>query len=198
MIARYEGSFARLRLGAVRVLLVAVVASSVAGPLAAQNRPGRRGPPPPQDRQEMERRVRAQMSRIAQERLELSGEEATRMAEVMRRFEERRADIRRSEMAARRRVEAMIIEGENDDEAAAALLQRLSELRHEESALFDEEQDALLGVLTPTQVLKLQTLREEMGTRIRALRGDERGGRPRGPGGGPGNVDGLPGVPLST
>lgn len=90
-----------------------------------------------------------------------------------------------------------MIEGGADDEAAAALLRRLSELRQEESALFEEEQAALLEVLTPTQVLRLQALREEMGRRIRALRGGDPSDRPRRPGGPRGNVDGPLGVPLS-
>lgn len=189
----------RGRRAALTGLLLAVIGVLVTSPLAAQNPGGRRGPP--QDRQEMERRVRAQMARIVQDRLELSNDETARLGEVMQRFEERRREIRRSEMATRRRVEAVMIEGGGDDRAAAELLARLSQLRQEESALFDEEQAALLEVLTPTQVLQLQALREEMGRRIRALRGGERDERPRRPGGGPvgapGNVDGPLGVPLS-
>ena len=133
---RSSAGTGRRRVAAVALVLVAVGAC-VTAPLAAQNPQGRRGPP--QDRQEMERRVRAQMARIVQERLELSNEESARLGEVMQRFEQRRRDIRRSEIATRRRVEAMMIEGGGDDEAAADLLGRLSELRQEESALFDEE-----------------------------------------------------------
>jgi hypothetical protein len=62
------------------------------------------------------------------------------------------------------------------------------ELRREEAELFREEQEALLDVLTPIQVLRLQELRQDLGQRIRAL-GGGRGGRPgsgvspsRGPG----------------
>jgi Spy/CpxP family protein refolding chaperone len=196
MNGQREASGARRR-GATVALILAAVGACLTAPLTAQNPQGRRGPP--QDRQEMERRVRAQMARIVQERLELTNEESVQLGEVMQRFEERRRSIRRSEMATRRRVEALMMEDAEQDEEAAELLARLSELRQEESALFAEEQEALLQVLTPTQVLQLQALREEMGRRIRALRGGEQGDRPRRPGGvGQGNVDGLLGVPLST
>lgn len=184
---------ARGRRAATMALIFMAVGVCVTAPLAAQNPQGRRGPP--QDRAEMERRFRAQMTRLVQERLQLSNEESLQLGEAMQRFDTRRRDIRRSEVATRRRVEALMIEG-GDDQAAAELLARLSDLRHEESALFDEEQEALLEVLTPTQVLQLQALREEMGRRIRALRGGDRGERPGRPGGA-GNVDGLLGVPLS-
>jgi hypothetical protein len=65
-------------------------------------------------------------------------------------------------------------------------MERMAELRLQEAELFRAEQEALLEVLTPTQVLGLQALRQELGQRIRALRGgpggDERGRRPGGPG----------------
>ncbi len=158
-------------------LLLGLALASVvaAGPLEAQR--GRRGGE--QDREQLERRIRAQMGRMMRERLGLTEQEATDLAAVVQSFDERRRDLLRAEQATRRRVEALLLEGGGDGAEALDLLNRMAELRAEEAGLFAEEQEALLGVLTPVQVLELHALREQIGRRIRALRG---GRRDQGPG----------------
>lgn len=179
----------------VRVVLALVVAGALAPPLSAQRGPdSRRGT---QNRAELEERFRAHAARMIQERLGLDEVEADALGEVVRSFERRRRELARSEFTTRRRVEALVAEGADDHGAAQELLDRLVELRARESALFAEEQAALLEVLTPGQVLQLHEIRAQLGQRIRALRNrDGEGGRRRG-GGGIGNVDGLRGVGLS-
>ena len=93
-----------------------------------------------------------------------------------------RRDLARQEQATRRRVEALTLEGSSDDEEAMELLTRMADLRAEEAALFQAEQERLLEVLSPFQVLEFHSLREQLGERIRSLRRGQ-GGR-RGPGGG--------------
>jgi len=115
-----------------------------------------------------------QMGRMMERRLGLTRDQATALSDVVQGFEERRREMRRSEQAARRRVEALLLEGGEDEAEARALLARMADLRQQEAALFAEEQEALLGVITPVQVLQMQDLREQIGQRIRALRG--RGG----------------------
>lgn len=174
------------------VVTVLVTLAGVAG-AQAQDSPRRT----PQDRAEMERRVRAQMQRLLQERLELTDEQSEQLATIARSFDEQRRALRRSEIATRRRVEALVGEGDAAEGEAAQLLERMVELRREEAQLFADEQAALLEVLSPEKVLQLQALREEMGRRIRALRrGGERGRRPGGDR--PGNVDWILGVDLSS
>jgi Spy/CpxP family protein refolding chaperone len=135
------------------------------------------------DRAQLEERVRAQMGRLMRERLGLDEAEAERLSEVVRGFDGRRRELFSQEQAARRGVEAVLIQGDEDE--ARELITRMWELRQEEAALFREEQEALLDVLTPIQVLRLQELRQDLGQRIRAL-GGGRGGRPGvAPGGGP-------------
>ena len=142
---------------------------------------------PPQDRQEMEQRFRRQMARMIQERLGLDDTESEALSEVVRGFESRRRELRRAEVAVRRRVEALMLEGGEDETEAGELLGRMIELRAEEARLFAEEQEGLLEVLTPVQVLQLQSLREELGRRIRRLRGgDGPPARRRGGNGDPG------------
>lgn len=177
---------------AARLGLVLVLLATFAGPLSAQDRGSGR------DRGDMEERIRLQMQRVMAARLQLSEEESRRLTEVVRGFEENRRELRRSELAARRRVEALLLEGGTDDEEADALLARIVELRRTEAELFAEEQEALLEVLPAAKVLRLQMFREEMGRRIRALRrGGEHDRLPPGapPGVGlPGNAEWLLGV----
>lgn len=136
------------------------------------------------DRVQLEERVREQMGRLMRERLGLDQEEADRLSEVVRGFDGRRRELFVEEQAARRRVEALLGAGSDDEGEARELITRMWELREEEAELFREEQEALLDVLTPTQVLRLQELRQDLGRRIRALDGG-RGGRPGvAPGGG--------------
>jgi Spy/CpxP family protein refolding chaperone len=179
-----------------RVVLVSMLVGLAGGSASSAQEPDRR---PPQDRAEMERRIREQMQRIVKERLELTDEESAALAEATRGFENRRRQLGRSELATRRRIEALMLEGAADDAEAEELLERMVELRRQEAELFAEEQEALLQILPPGKVLRLQSIREEMGRRIRNLRrGGERGRR--GPGGGiaSGNVDWLLGVDLSS
>ncbi|MEQ1857888.1 MAG: Spy/CpxP family protein refolding chaperone, partial [Longimicrobiales bacterium] len=128
---------------------------------------------PPGDRAQLEERVRAQMARVMRERLGLTEEQATRLSVVTEDFEGQRRELFALEQATRRRVEALLLEGGNDQEEARELISRMGDLREQEASLFREEQAALLGVLTPVQVLRLQELRQDLGRRIRAL-----GGRP--------------------
>ena len=149
-------------------LVAALVTALVLVPpgVQAQSRSDR-----PQDRQQMEQRFRRQMARMIEERLGLNDAESQALSEVIRGFEGRRLELRRVEMAVRRRVEALMLEGGDDEAEADRLLSRMIELRAEEARLFAEEQAALLEVLSPVQILQLQSLREELGRRIRALRG---------------------------
>ncbi len=180
------------RSGFVLSLLVSLL---MVVPLEAQRRPPmvRRGQGP--ERMELERRVRARMAEMMREQLGLSEEEDARLNEVVQGFQEQRRQVGRQEQALRRRVEALMLEGGQDQAEAAELLERMSALRIQEAELFRAEHEALLEVLTPIQVLRLVALREQLGQRIRRLRGqsgrgDGRGGRRGGgdvrPGDGPG------------
>jgi len=75
-----------------------------------------------------------------------------------------------------------MLEGADDQTEATELLQRMSELRLEETELFRAEQEALLEILTPVQVLRLLQMREQLGQRIQRLRGQSGRGDGRGDG----------------
>lgn len=152
--------------------LVVAVVCATASPVDAQNRGNRRGSP--QDREELMERIRARMASMMQERLGLTDAESERLSEIVQSFEARRRELARTEMAARRRVEAFESNGDVTEAEAAELIRQLVELRREEVLLFEAELEALHEVLTPVQVLELQALREQMGRRIRSLRGGDR------------------------
>lgn len=168
----------RSLLGRIAPALVALALLAPAG--AAQT------PPPSQgDRDRLEQRVRARMAQMIRERLDLTAEEGERLSAVMEGFHERRQELRREEWALRQEVAQLGRGGEGiTDDEARQVLDRLVRLREEEVRLFRDEQEALLGVLTPAQLLTFHALRDRMGERIRELRGG-RGGF-RGPGGPPG------------
>ena len=168
---------------AVRLFATAILmTATVAGPLSGQDQPpGRRGPPPEQ-RAQLEERIRTRISRMVEERLELTEDEAMSLSAVVRRFDRRRRDLMRRESVVRRQVAALIEADRGDEEVAAGLLASLIDLRQTESRLLVEEQAALREVLSPMKVLQVQLLREEFGRRIRRLQSGENGeGRSRGP-----------------
>ena len=150
-----------------------------ASPVEAQRGQGRRGPG---DREGLEERIRQRMGQMMQARLGLGDDEAALLSEVVQEFEGMRRDLARQEQATRRRVEALTLERSSDGTEALELLSRMADLRAEEAALFRAEQERLLEVLTPLQVIQFHSLREELGERVRALRRGQ--GRLRRPGGG--------------
>lgn len=154
-------------------------------PIEAQRPGGGRGSGSSPDRERLEQRVRAQMGRMMQQRLGLNETQAGDLSLVVQGFQAQRQELVRSEQAARRRVEALMLDGNGDQEEARELIERITELRVQDAELFEQEQEALLEVLNPTQVLELQALREDLGRRIRVLRDNRpdarRGGRVREP-----------------
>lgn len=156
-----------------RIVPIAVALAVLAMPAPADAQ-RRRGDPP--DRAQMEQRMRAMMGRMMQERLGLTEEEEARLSEVVESFDDQRRELFTREIETRRRVEELV-QGAGDEAEARALLELQAQLRLEEAELFRAEQEALLEILSPAQVLELRDLREDLGRRIRALRG---GGGPDG------------------
>ncbi len=163
------------------VLGVLTVTLVLAAPVEAQRGlQGRRGGL--QNREQLEQRVRAEMGRMMRDQLALTEEQAEQLSEVVQRFAEQRRELFRLEQATRRRVEALMLEGGSDEEEATELLTRMADLRAQEAELLAVEQAALLEVLSPVNVLRMQSLRDQLGLRIRALgsgRGDQPNGRRR-------------------
>lgn len=165
---RHEGAWPR---GWIRIALLLLLAVAAPLPLMAQ-----RGHPPGRDRAQLERRVRARFSQMVREQLKLSDEQARRLGEIMDEMREERSALAREEQALRRRFEALMLEESRNEEEARALLERMRELRRKDAELFAREQDRLLKVLTPLQVLKFQGMRDQLNRRLRQMRGMRRPG----------------------
>ena len=146
---------------------------------AQQRGQARRGPP--QGREDLEQRVREGFGRMMRMRLGLDDDKAVELAEVMQSFQQDRMRLGRDEQALKRRVEAAMLEGGVSDAEAEGLLDRILDIKERELALFRAEQEGLMGVLTPNQLLQFHALREQLQERVRQLRGQNQG--PRRPGG---------------
>lgn len=124
-----------------------------------------------QDRQQLERRVRARFAQSMHQRLGLSAEEAQRLDSTVESFMERRQKLVADEQALRGRMAAIAAEQEPSEAEARTVIARMQELREEEVRLFRAEHEALLRVLTPVQLVRFHAMREQLGQRIQQLRG---------------------------
>ena len=170
---------ARAARRALVVGLALVSALAVAdGPLQAQS--GGQGRPR-MDRSDLERRIRARFAEIIQERLGLTDAEAGELDVALRSFDEDRRRLRTEEIDLRRRVGAFVQGGADDDVTARAILAAMADLRAREATLLAREQEALLDVLSPSQLVRFHAVREELNQRVQRLRSGE--GARRRPGG---------------
>jgi hypothetical protein len=167
----------------------------VVSPLAAQRLPMRAGPGAQRNRQELEQRIRARFAQMIKQRLGLDDETARALDSTVQAFRPEREQLARDQEALRKRVQAFDIEGNGSDQEAQRLLDRMSELRQRENQLYQSEQDSLRTVLSPSQLLRFNLMRDQLAQRIQQLRmGGMMGGARglRGRGGGPGGGGGIP------
>ena len=154
-----------------------VAATSLEG-LRGRRGGGRRGPPPPSERSGLEQRVRVRMDQMIRQELDLNEDEWKAVGDNARDFDMKRRELMRSEQALKRRVEAIALEGGANDEEAGEILDQLIALREQELQLFQEEQERLLEILSPSQLVRFQNMREKLGEQIRRLRSGREGLRP--------------------
>ena len=146
-------------------------ASAVLSPIVASAQARARGPSP--TRQELVERIRERFeNRIARE-LRLDDEQREVLGEVFSVFARSRAELLPQRREIERRISDHLTAGpDGAEEDALGLLEEMRALREREAELLREEEDRLLEVLTPSQVLRLQALRDQFGNQIRRLRGD--------------------------
>ncbi len=102
-------------------------------------------------------------------------------------FQEDRMELNRARAVVRFRLREQALQDMPEAEARS-LLQEMIRLQEEEVDLYRREQEQLLQVLTPLQLVRFYNLRESLGQQVQELR---RGRGPgRGPGGGPGGMGG--------
>lgn len=160
-----------------RLATVAAMAALIPAAVAAQQ-PNRsqRVPLTQQERQELERRVRQQFDQRMRDEMGLSSEDQQRFMGLVQDFRDQRLELslelRQLQVRLRR-------EGRREDltdDEALALLDQAAALRDREARLFREEQEALLSILGPAQLVKLYQWREALTQRLRRLQGANPGG----------------------
>ncbi len=159
-------------------LAFSVVAAASLEGQRGQRGGGRRGPPPPSERTGLEQRVRVRMDRMIRQQLDLNEDEWRGIGDQARDFDRKRRELMRNEQRLKRRVAAIALEGGENDEEAGEVLDQLIALREQELELFQEEQEGLLEILSPSQLVRFQDMREKLGERIRRLRSGREGLRP--------------------
>jgi hypothetical protein len=155
----------------VAVLLLVPAALSAQVP---QNR-SQRPPLSPEERQQLERRVRQQFDQRLREEMGLSEEDQARFLRLVQDFRDRRLEL---SLAQRQLQVRLRREGRREDltdDEARGLLEESLRLRDEEAQLFREEQEALLSMLSPAQLVQLYQWREALTQRLRRLQGTNPG-----------------------
>lgn len=174
---------------------VALMLALMVSPLAAQRLPRRAGPGAQRNRQQLEQRIRARFAQMIKQRLGLDDETARALDSTVQSFRPERDQLVRDQEALRKRVQAFDLEGNDSNREAQQLLDRMGQLRQRENRLYRSEQDSLRKVLSPSQLLRFNLMRDQLAQRIQQLRmgGMMGGGRGiRGRGGGPGGGGGMP------
>ncbi len=162
------------------LLITALVIGGAEG-LVAQRR-GAQQPGGGGRRAQMERRIQARFDNMVRQELELSDDEFRRLQAAAEDFRGRRLEFLRRERGVRSRISGFGPRGggqELTESEASDILAQMLELSGEEATLFREEQEAFLEILSAPQVVRFIVMRQQLGDRIRTLRGG--GGPGRGP-----------------
>ena len=158
-------------------LLPALAAAQVASPPGGQRH-----------RMELEQRLHAGFGQMVQNRLGLSQEEVAALQGVMMSFQQDRMQLNQARATARFRLREQALQSMPEAEARA-LLEEMVRLQEREVDLYRREQEELLKVLTPLQLVRFYGLREGLGQQVQEIRQGR--GPGRGPGGGPGGPGGM-------
>jgi hypothetical protein len=155
--------------------VLALVLPLLASELAAQG-VGRRQPPAGAEnaprRQQLEARLRQQLWRVTKNRVGLSDEQMTRLAQASRPFEAQRRQLAVQERTERLALRREILAGANADQDRIALsLDRVLEMQRRRAQLQIDEQRALAAFMTPIQRAKYAALQEQLRRRAENLRG---------------------------
>ena len=174
-----------------RAVMVSVLAGSfIVVPALARAQ----ATPPPggqRHRMELEQRLHAGFGQMVRSRLGLDPDELAALQRVMMSFQEDRLKLNQARGVLRFRLREQALQSMPEEEART-LLQEMIRLQEEELGLYRREQQQLLQVLTPLQLVRFYGLRENLGQQVQEVRQGRGPGRGPG-GGGPGGISGGPG-----
>ena len=154
------------------VALTALIALALPlGAAAQEGEPaGPRSAPSEEQRAEMRERIQTRFLDMVTERLELDATQRTRVAAVLDQNADRRREIAREGHRLRSEAAGLLRADSPDGARAQRILDQLTRLREQELQLWRAEQDALAGVLTPTQRLELMAIQARFNERVRDVR----------------------------
>ena len=163
------------------LMLLVLIAPLLAAEASAQ---ARRQPPAGREdgprRQALEARLRQQLWRVTKNRVGLTDEQMTQLAQTSRPFETQRRQLAVQERDERLALRREILAGANaNQDRVAAALDRVLDLQRRRAQLQIDEQRALAAFMSPVQRAKYAALQEQLRRRAENLRGQ----RARPPGG---------------
>jgi Spy/CpxP family protein refolding chaperone len=168
------------------VIVFAVAMLSVTSPSLAQRpgavrpRAGRlgAGAAQPENRAQMERRIRETFFRVAKQRVGLDDNQMRKLTDVNGRYEPQRRELLREENQTRRALrEEMMNNAKPDDAKVSAGLAKLQEIRRRRLEIDDQEQRDIANFMTPTQQARYHALQEQLRRRIEQMRQEHRENR---------------------
>ncbi len=140
-------------------------------------------------RQQLVRRVEQGFARLVQGQLGLDPTQLSSLQGVMQSFREDRQGLNQAQATLRYRLRDPGLE-EMDEAQARELLAEMIRVQEAELELYRREQESLLTVLSPNQLVRFYRIRDEWGQRLQRMRQGGGAGGPPGRGG----VGGAPGL----
>ena len=160
--------------GALAILTLILVGTGLPSGLVAQ---GGGSSLDQMSRQELLQHLRRHFEERIAEELDLTADQRQMLPGVMADFARARAELQPRRSAFMSRVGALLA-SDGPEAEAMALIREGRSLRDSEAALLLAEEERLLQVLDPSQVLLLQVLRDQFGDLIRVAGASAQGGLP--------------------
>ena len=127
-------------------------------------------------RAELETRVRERMAHMVQTRLGLTDEQMRKLADVNRKYEERRALLNDQERDIRMAMRDQLLADQPNETRVSELLDRMLRAQRQRFELVEAEQKDLAAFMTPSQRVKYLALQDEA-RRLRQQMQQRRQGR---------------------
>lgn len=125
----------------------------------------------PGDRQALEQRFRERLAAVMRERLGLSDEQVTRLAQVNERLDQQRREMFREEVELRRQMRRAVREDSSASPAdVSGLLDRVIRLQHRKADLLEAEQKELATFLSPVQRARYLGMQEQLRRQMEEMR----------------------------
>jgi hypothetical protein len=167
-----SGRRASLVHGTMTLLSLAALLLAIAPPVSAQRAPV------PRQRAQLEQRLEQRIAEIERRELQLSPDQAERLAAARRQFEAERLPLLQRERQLRRALRSELqAGGAADQKRVDGHLSELLQLQRRRLDITEREQHALAAFLTPVQRARYLALQENLRNRLEQARDGARGGR---------------------